>query len=90
MRNFIRYWLCVLLLTSVFVLPVSAKQLEGTTDIPAYGTTSVTATVEMPSYDDDSNKVKTGDESQWQEYVLLLLMSGIVIVSNFVKLYQKE
>lgn len=90
MKRRIGRFIILLILAGIFVCPVSAKQISGTADALASGTTSVTATVEISSDDADSDKVKTGDDNQQQVYLLLFLMSGIVILSNAISVYRKE
>lgn len=89
MNNVMKQLLIVLFLVGMFVLPVSASQLEGTEDKPATGTTSVTAHV-ASSIEENADGVKTGDNSHWEEYLLLMLMSGTVILSNVIRLYWED
>ena len=90
MKRRIGRFIILLILAGIFVCPVSAKQISGTADALASGTTSVTANVEISSDDAHSDEVKTGDDNQQQVYLLLFLMSGIVILSNAISVYRKE
>ena len=80
----------IVILFMCTVILVKANTVSGTENMSAKGTTSVTATVEISTQNSESDTVKTGDNSQWQEYLLLCLMSGIVILANLVRLYREE
>lgn len=91
-KSILYRFILILIVFFMTGIPVSAQELEGNADSTAVGKTAVTAKVEMPTdekYDSqESENVKTGDESNLTFNILLLLISTTILAVCVIKEYQ--